>query len=96
MIIIKEKSVKEAYFQHDTVKTLQISGTKARIAIEIDIAKTVKALVYDSNRYSIPRDQLDPGYLAEVIAHQLDWQAYVLSANDDHELARVLAELNDN
>jgi hypothetical protein len=96
MIIIKEKSVKEARFQHDAVKTLQVSGDKAIITIEIDLARASESLAYDSNRYNISRDQLNPAYMAEAIAHQLDWLAYALSTNDDHELARLLSELNDN
>jgi hypothetical protein len=96
MAIIKEEGVREAHFQYDAVKTLQISEAKAKITIEIDLAETVKALAYDSRRYNLSQNQLNQGCLAEAIAHQLDWQAYVLSTNDDHVLAKALADLNDN
>jgi hypothetical protein len=74
----------------------QISGTKVKIAIELDLAEAIKGLRYDVNQYDIPQWQLDYGYLAEVIVHELDWQAFMLSTNDDHTLARILADLNDN
>jgi hypothetical protein len=92
----KGDCINEARFQYDAVKSFQVSGTTTKITIEIDIAETVKRLRYDINPYRIPQEQLNYRYLAKVIAHQLDWQAYALSTNDDHELAHVLAELNNN
>jgi hypothetical protein len=92
----KEDCTNGAYFQYDAVKNLQVSGTKAKITIEIDLDKTIKSLRYDLNPYGITQGQLNYEYLAEVIAHQLDWNAYVLSTNDDHELAHLFAHLKDN
>jgi nicotinate-nucleotide pyrophosphorylase len=95
MIIIKENCINEANFRWKTVKNFQVSGTKAKITIEVDIANAIKNIAtYDASRYRITQDQLNPAYLAEVIAHQLDWQAYALSTNDDHELSTILADLN--
>jgi hypothetical protein len=96
MTIAKENHINEAEFQYNTVKSLQIFGTKARIIIEFDLAKTVKDLAWDVISYGILIDQLDHKYLAEIIAHQLDWDAFVLSTNDDHELAHIFAYLKDN
>jgi hypothetical protein len=96
MIILKEGLVNEGKFRYNAVKNLQVSGTKAKITIEVDLAETVKSLRYDLNHYGITQGQLDYGYMAEVIAHQLDWQAYALSRNEDHELAHVFADLNGN
>jgi hypothetical protein len=95
MIIIKEARINEAKFRWNAVKNFQVSGAKARITIEVDLGKVIKDVaVYDAKRYGVSREQLNPEYLAEAIAHQLDWTAYALSTNDDHELSRVLADLN--
>jgi hypothetical protein len=102
MTIIREKkaagknAVREARFQFNAVKNFQSSGTKARITIEVDLAKVVKDLPWDLHRYDIRPSQLNPQYLAEVIARRLDWEAYALSVNDDHALSRVLERLNDD
>lgn len=96
MIIIKESLINEANFRHNAVKNLQVSADRAKITIEVDLAEAIKGLRYDVNSYSITQGQLNYKYLAEVIAHQLDWHAYALSTNDDHTLAHVLADLNDN
>jgi hypothetical protein len=92
----KEDCINESHFQYDAVKNLQVSGTKAKITIEIDLDETIKSLRYDLNPYGITQEQLNHKYLAEVIAHQLDWNAYALSTNDDHELAHLFACLKDN
>jgi hypothetical protein len=96
MTIAKENHASEAEFQYSTVKNLQIFGTNARVTIEFDLAKTVKDLAWDVSSYGISKDQLDHKYLAEIIARQLDWDAFVLSTNDDHELAHVFADINGN
>jgi hypothetical protein len=96
MLILKEKSIKEAGFKWGTVKTLQFFGAKARITIELDLSEAIKGLRYDVNTYGISKGQLDYKYLAEVIARQLDWRAFALSTNDDHELAHALSDLNDD
>jgi hypothetical protein len=88
--------VKETSFQHNTVKSLHVSGSKAKITIEVDLAEAIKGLHYDLNPYGITQEQLNYEYLAEVIAHQLDWNAYALSTNDDHELAHLFAYLKNN
>jgi hypothetical protein len=88
--------IKETDFQHNAVKSLHISGSKAKVIIEVDLAETIKRLRYDLNSYGITQEQLNYGYLAEVIANQLDWNAYALSTNDDHELAHLFAYLKDN
>jgi hypothetical protein len=90
MTIVKEKQVTEANFQNGAVKNLQLPGSKARIVIKVDLAEAVKELRYDVLRYGITREQLKYQYLAEVIAHDLDWRAYALSTNDDHDLVRLL------
>jgi hypothetical protein len=95
MILIKEKSIQEARFKYDTVKNVQVSGTKAKITIEFDLTRTVKGLYYDIKPYGISKNQLEANYLANVIAQQLDWNAFALSTNDDHELAHVFAEINN-
>jgi hypothetical protein len=92
----KEDCINEVHFKYDAVKNLHVSGTKAKITIEIDLAETIKGLHYDINPYRISQGELNYRGLAEVIAHQLDWQAYMLSTNDDHELAHLLAYLKDN
>jgi hypothetical protein len=96
MMDTKEDCIDEVHFQYGAVKNLQVSGTKTKITIEIDLDKTIKSLRYDLNPYSITQGQLNYEYLAEVIARQLDWNAYALSTNDDHELAHLLASLKDN
>jgi hypothetical protein len=88
--------VKEQRFQYGTVKNLRVSGNKAKIMIEVDLAETIKGLRYDLSRYGISQEQLEANYLANVIACQLDWNAYALSTNDDHELAHLFAYLKDN
>jgi hypothetical protein len=88
--------IKETGFQHNAVKSLRISGSKAKITIEIDLAEAIKGLRYDSNPYGITQEQLNYECLAEVIAHQLDWNAYALSTNDDHELAHLFAYLKNS
>jgi hypothetical protein len=95
MVIVKEKSIQENRFKYDTVKNVQVFGTKARITIEFDITKTIKGLAWDINPYGITKEQLDPKYLADIIACQLDWDAFLLVTNDDHELAHAFAEIND-
>jgi hypothetical protein len=95
MLIDKEETLTDTHFKYDTVKNLQVSGTKARITIEFDLARTAKELAWDVNSYGISKDQLDHKYLAELIAHELDWDAFVLSTNDDHELAHVFANMDD-
>jgi hypothetical protein len=96
MIIVTEKRVNEAQFKFDTVKSLQISGTKARITIEIDLARTAKDVAYDSLRYGLEQDQFGHKYLAGVISRELDWKAYALATNGDHELARILSDGRKN
>jgi hypothetical protein len=96
MIVVKEDRINEANFRHKAVKSLQISGAKAKITIEVDLAKTIESLRHDLSPYDITQEQLTYEYLAEVIAHQLDWNAYALSMNDDHELAHLFAYLKDN
>jgi hypothetical protein len=83
-------------FRYNTVKNLQISGARAKITVEVDLAGVVKSLRYDVNPYGITRERLSYGYLAKAIARQLDWQAYALSTNDDHELARLCAYRDEN
>jgi hypothetical protein len=102
MIIVKEKkavkenALNEAQFKWNAVKSCQVSGTKVKISIEVDLAKGIKEIAgYDIHRYDIAPAQLAPEYLGEAIARQLDWNAYALSVNDDHELSHLLAELND-
>jgi hypothetical protein len=84
-------AIKETGFQHNAVKSLHVLGSKAKITIEVDLADTIKGLRYDVNSYGITQEQLNYEYLAEVIARQLDWNAYALSTNDDHELAHLFA-----
>jgi hypothetical protein len=92
----KEDCINEAHFQYDAVKSLQVSDTKAKITIEIDLSQAIKDIaIYDAGRYNILQDKLSPDYLAKIIAQQLDWRAYALSINDDHELAHILSGWGD-
>jgi hypothetical protein len=95
MTATKENCSNEARFQYDAVKNLQVLGTKAKITIEIDLDEAIEKLRYDLNPYGITQRHLNYEYLAGVIAQQLDWNAYVLSTNDDHELAHLFSYLKD-
>jgi hypothetical protein len=89
-------AVKETDFQYNAVKSLRVLGSKAKITIEVNLAEIIEGLRYDLHTYSITQEQLNYEYLAKIIARQLDWNAYALSTNDDHELAHLFAYLKDN